>query len=363
MTEMLRRIKGAPISLVNLTKRYEDVVAVDNMNLEIEAGEFLTLLGPSGSGKTTTLMMIAGFVLPTSGDVLVDGRSIVALPPFKRNLGVVFQQYSLFPHMSVFDNIAFPLQMRGMSRAEIERRVKAALEMVRLPGLEHRKPHQLSGGQQQRVALARALVFEPPVLLLDEPMGALDLKLRQELQIELKHLHDELGVTIVAVTHDQGEALTMSDRIVVMNDGKIQQVGAPQELYRRPANAFVANFLGETNLLTGRLVSQEDSRGVVELDDGLQVQAIIRTKPDESGRVTLSIRPESIQPVGEASLPNTFEGAVEEVIYLGEITKYRFRLGNSTTVIADWQNRGGVPLLKQGERARVGWELEDCISV
>ena len=247
MAQALGEIKGAGIALTDLTKHYGQVEALIGANLEIEPGEFITLLGPSGSGKTTTLMMIAGFVIPTAGDISIDGESIVGTPTYKRNLGMVFQHYSLFPHMNVYKNIAFPLEMRRMQRTEIESRVHAALELVRLAGLADRRVNQLSGGQQQRIALARALVFEPSVLLLDEPLGALDLKLRQELQLELLRLHERLGVTIIYVTHDQGEALTMSDRIVVMDAGAIQQVGTPEALYKRPANRFVADFIGESN--------------------------------------------------------------------------------------------------------------------
>lgn len=364
MNQSAHQAAGARLTLQNLTKLYGEVVAVDHCNLEIEAGEFLTLLGPSGSGKTTTLMMIAGFVIPTTGDILVNDRSIVTVPPSKRNLGMVFQQYSLFPHMNVFDNIAFPLQMRHVPKAEITQRVKAALELVRLPGLEQRRPNQLSGGQQQRVALARALVFEPSALLLDEPLGALDRKLREELQLEIKHLHEELGVTIVYVTHDQGEALTMSDRIAVLNNGAIEQVGMPDELYRRPANWFVAEFLGESNFFTGPVVEMQRETCTVKTEDGLQIAGALRDSSVNPEKATVMVRPESIIPVGEPEgLSMTFEGKVEEVIYLGEVTRYRIRLGSSTVVIATWQNRAGVQLLKPGNTTRVGWHVEDTIVI
>jgi putative spermidine/putrescine transport system ATP-binding protein len=356
--------KGAPITLCHLTKHYGPVVAVDRTNLEVQAGEFVTLLGPSGSGKTTTLMMIAGFVTPSSGDVLIGDRSVVALPPFKRNLGVVFQHYSLFPHMNVFQNIAFPLQMRSTPWAEHERRVQKVLEMVRLPGLAERRPRQLSGGQQQRVALARALVFEPSVLLLDEPLGALDFKLRQELQAEIKYLHSELGVTVIAVTHDQGEALNMSDRIVVMHEGVIQQVGTPQELYQRPINVFVANFIGESNLLTGTIVSQQNTRCMVQLADGLMVSGLLRSATGVSSTVTLLVRPESIVLLRDGeSFPNAFDGIVEDIAYLGEVSKYRLRLGSATVVTTTWQHRSGLPCFTRGAHARVGWPVEDMIAV
>jgi spermidine/putrescine ABC transporter ATP-binding subunit len=364
MVEAVYGSKGAAISLRHLSKHYGPVVAVDRINLEVQAGEFVTLLGPSGSGKTTTLMMIAGFVTPTSGDVLVGDRSVVALPPFKRHLGVVFQQYSLFPHMNVFQNIAFPLQMRATPWVEHERRVQKVLEMVRLPGMEERRPSQLSGGQQQRVALARALVFEPSVLLLDEPLGALDFKLRQELQVEIKRLHRELGVTVMAVTHDQGEALNMSDRIVVLHEGVMQQVGTPQELYQRPSNTFVANFVGESNLLTGTIVAQQDDRCVVQLADSLLVSGLLRSPAAVSGEVTLLVRPESIVSLQDGDSPcNAFDGIVEDIVYLGEVTKYRLRLGPATVVTTTWQNRSGLPRFTRGARTRVGWLVQDMMAV
>ncbi len=362
-TEALTSIKGASISLRNLTRLYGEVRALDKANLEIEAGEFITLLGPSGSGKTTTLMMIAGFVIPTSGDILIDSHSIVSIPTYKRNLGMVFQNYSLFPHMNVYKNISFPLEMRRLKKKEIEPRVQTALELVRLPGFESRRANQLSGGQQQRIALARALVFEPSVLLLDEPLGALDLKLRQELQIELKRLHERLGVTIIYVTHDQSEALTMSDRIVVMNFGAIQQVGSPEELYKRPSNRFVADFVGESNFLSGK-GQLEGEKVILETGDGLRFVGIIGEGDLDPDDVTMVIRPESIVPIVDSnSLPNSFEGEIDEVIYLGEIAKYTVKLGDETSVNAKWQVRAGTNMLKRGDTVRVGWEAEDMVAV
>lgn len=357
-------MKAAIVTLQDLTKHYGEVVAVDCCNLVIEEGEFLTLLGPSGSGKTTILMMVAGFVVPTAGNILIYDRSIVSVPPSKRNLGMVFQHYSLFPHMNVFTNIAFPLQVRHVPKVEIGQRVKTALELVRLPGLEGRRINQLSGGQQQRIALARALVFEPSILLLDEPLGALDRKLREELQLEIKHLHEKLRITIIYVTHDQGEALTMSDRIVVLNKGAIEQAGTPDELYQRPANRFVAEFFGESNFFTGSVVEVQGQICTVKTEDGLQVSGVLRDSSVNLKEPTLMVRPESIKLVSEAEgLPTTFEGKVEEVIYLGEVTRYRIRLGPSTVVTATWQNRVGVQLLKRGNTARVGWDIEEVIIV
>ena len=240
---------GASVSLTGLEKRYDGVGAVRGISLEVQSGEFLTLLGPSGSGKTTTLMMIAGFETPSAGDIAVDGRSVIAIPPNKRNLGMVFQNYALFPHLSVADNIGFPLKQRGVDRTARARMVAEALEVVRLPGYGGRSPRQLSGGQQQRVALARAIVFRPRLLLMDEPLGALDKQLREGLQMELRRLHAELGITFIYVTHDQDEALTMSDRIAVVNEGRIAQLGTPEDLYDRPSDRFVASFIGESNFL------------------------------------------------------------------------------------------------------------------
>ena len=363
MAQALQEIRGAGISIRNLTKLYGEVRALDNANLEIGAGEFITLLGPSGSGKTTCLMMIAGFVIPTAGDILVDGNSIVDIPTYKRNLGMVFQNYSLFPHMNVEKNIAFPLQMRKMKKREIEPRVQAALELVRLSGFEKRRASQLSGGQQQRIALARALVYEPSVLLLDEPLGALDLKLRQEMQIELKHLHNRLGVTIIYVTHDQGEALTMSDRIVVLNFGAIQQVDTPDGMYKRPVNRFVADFIGETNFLAGN-GELDGTRYVLETEDGLRLTGVARDPDIDIDNATAVVRPESVVEVTETNgLPNVFEGEIEEIIYLGEHVKYLIRLGNSTRITAKWLLNADSNLYKQGERVRIGWQASDMLAV
>lgn len=258
------------IELRDLTKKYNQVKAVDKVNLRVQDGEFVTILGPSGSGKTTLLTTIAGFEEPTEGSILVNGRSINGVPPHKRNIGLVFQSYALFPHMTVFQNIAFPLKVRRYSKKKINDRVKEALEIVRMTGYESRKINQLSGGQQQRVALARAIVFNPEILLLDEPMAALDRKLRQDVQVELRQLQRTLGITTIAVTHDQEEALTLSDRILILNQGRIEQFGTPEELYNRPVNRFVAEFLGNTNLFEG-VVQMEDGRTFVTLRDGTKV--------------------------------------------------------------------------------------------
>jgi spermidine/putrescine ABC transporter ATP-binding subunit len=357
--------KGASITLEKLTKFYGEVAAVQEIFLDIHAGEFLTLLGPSGSGKTTTLMMIAGFTIPTAGDIRIDGRSIVTIPPHKRNIGMVFQHYALFPHMSIFHNIAFPLQMRRLPKAEIAQRVRWALDLVQLPGVEKRRPKQLSGGQQQRIALARALVFDPSVLLLDEPLGALDRKLREGMQIELKQLHHKVGTTIIYVTHDQEEALTLSDRIVVFNDGRIVQAGTPDDLYRYPANRFVAGFIGETNFFTGRVVSLEGKSCSIQMQDGVQVTGCLRDSfPTPKTWATFSLRPEKIL-LGEeaAHTTNSYQGTVEEFLYLGEVTKYRIRLGTATTVTAKWPNRLGRARVHPGSTIAVGWNQEEMLLV
>ena len=363
MAQALSEIRGAEISLRSLTKHYDKIEALNGADLDVEAGEFVTLLGPSGSGKTTTLMMIAGFVIPTSGDILIDGESIVGTPSYRRNLGMVFQHYSLFPHINVYKNIAFPLEMRRMQREEIESRVRSALDLVRLAGLEDRRINQLSGGQQQRIALARALVYEPSVLLLDEPLGALDLKLRQELQMELLRLHERLGISIIYVTHDQGEALTMSDRIVVMDAGAIQQVGTPEQIYKRPANRFVADFIGESNFISG--TSRPDgARLRLETPDGLRFTATAGDHDLDSEAVTAIVRPECIVAAPEPSdLPNVFTGEVRSRIYMGDAVKYEIRIGSETTVTVKWALRASVKVLKPGDQIRIGWAAEDLVAV
>jgi spermidine/putrescine transport system ATP-binding protein len=260
--------QGARIELVNLEKHFDGVVAVRNTNLTVQPGEFLTLLGPSGCGKTTTLRMIGGFEYPTGGSILIDGKDVASLPPFRRPINTVFQQYALFPHMTVARNVGYGLEMSGIGKAERERRVADALAMVRLANVEKRRPSELSGGQQQRVALARALVNRPKALLLDEPLGALDLKLRKAMQLELKELNRETGATFIYVTHDQEEALTMSDRIAVMNEGRILQLGTPAEIYEHPVDRFVADFIGQSNLIPGTLEAREGDRCMVRIPTG-----------------------------------------------------------------------------------------------
>jgi spermidine/putrescine ABC transporter ATP-binding subunit len=342
------------------------VVAVRDVSVTIAPGSFFTLLGPSGSGKTTTLMMVAGFAFPTSGEVFVDGKPMAALPPQKRELGMVFQSYAVFPHLTVFDNVAFPLQIRKASRPEILRRVGAALELVRLTGYERRLPRQLSGGEQQRVALARALVFRPRVLLMDEPLGALDKKLRAHMQLELKHIQQHLHVTVIYVTHDQEEALTMSDRVAVMQGGRIEQVGGPAELYDRPASRFVADFLGESNFLDAIAVSAEgDGRWRCRAAGGLEFSGV-GAVPLEAGQpITAAVRPEKLvqaEDAGAASLgpgANTCKGLVEEAIYVGDFTRYRIGLGADGNLIIKVPNRVGARPPATGAAVALAWSPED----
>lgn len=302
-----------------VTKSFGPLTVVENLDLDIARGEFVSLLGPSGSGKTTLLMLLAGFEEPTKGCVWVDGRRIEHLPPHKRNMGVVFQSYALFPHMSVADNVAFPLQMRGVSKAEKAGRVARALDMVQLGSFKDRRPSQLSGGQQQRVALARALVFEPNVVLMDEPLGALDKNLRTQMQLDIRELHRRLGLTVVFVTHDQTEALTMSDRIAVFNKGRIEQIGTPSEIYDRPATRFVADFIGESNLVDGVVEDVADGLATVALQPGgrkIVVRTCEATRPAQP--VTVSIRPERVRLGATPSDANAFRSRVVDSVYHGD---------------------------------------------
>jgi spermidine/putrescine transport system ATP-binding protein len=311
--------QGARIELVNLEKHFDGVVAVRNTNLTVQPGEFLTLLGPSGCGKTTTLRMIGGFEYPTGGSILIDGKDVASLPPFRRPINTVFQQYALFPHMTVARNVGYGLEMSGIGKAERERRVADALAMVRLANVEKRRPSELSGGQQQRVALARALVNRPKALLLDEPLGALDLKLRKAMQLELKELNRETGATFIYVTHDQEEALTMSDRIAVMNEGRILQLGTPAEIYEHPVDRFVADFIGQSNLIPGTLEAREGDRCMVRIPTGGLIEARVRDNPSVGASVVVSIRPERVelreQPA--ESLDGSFPATISEIVYLG----------------------------------------------
>jgi len=355
---------GAHIQLDDLSKFYGTVGANRDVNLDISPGEFLTLLGPSGSGKTTALMMIAGFVIPSSGDIRVNGQSIVQVPVHKRNIGMVFQNYALFPHLNVARNVSFPLEMRNTPKAEIEKKVDAALNLVRLGGFRDRRPKQLSGGQQQRVALARALIFNPNVLLLDEPLGALDAKLREEMKIEIKQLHKTIGATILFVTHDQEEALTLSDRIAVFNDGKIIQVGTPDELYHQPATRFVADFIGETNLLVGKVVSVSDQQCRLILTDGLEVTGSLRdgiNSPKSWATYTLRLEKITVGD-GAENCANKMTGTVREFLFIGDSTKYLISLAPGLDIKVKLPETG-KPRHGVGSEVKVGWNASDMLLV
>ena len=354
---------GARVMFDRIEKRYGAVVAVDEVSLDISPGEFITLLGPSGSGKTTTLMMLAGFEIPTAGEIYVDDDAIAAVPPYRRNIGMVFQNYALFPHMTVGENIAFPLQMRKMSKAEIVEQTREVLELVGLPGYEGRYPRQLSGGQQQRVAVARALVFNPRVLLMDEPLGALDKQLREHLQLEIKALHEQLGVTIIYVTHDQEEALVMSDRIAVMNDGRIEQCGRPTELYDEPATRFVATFIGESNFIDGIIARLDGTTVGVEAPGLGELRAPMRAGLTAGAPVALTVRPEKIVAVdddhGAGPEMNAVSGVVDDVVFVGEMRRYAVRLGGGQRLILKVQNRSGMQSFARGDPIRVAWNVAD----
>ena len=358
--------RGAAVTLSDLEKRYDRLNAVDGVSLDIRSGEFLTLLGPSGSGKTSTLMMIAGFESPTAGDIAIDGTSVVAMPPYRRNIGMVFQNYALFPHLTVEDNIGFPLKQRGMPKAERAKLVAEALELVHLPGYGARYPRQLSGGQQQRVALARAIVFKPRLLLMDEPLGALDKQLRENLQLEMRRLHADLGITFIYVTHDQEEALTMSDRIAVMNDGKVAQVGSPEDLYDRPTSRFVAGFIGESNFLPAVVRGLEDGVVVAECD-GATVRALCPGRPARGDKVTLTTRPERLRfadgPAAAASGQNRLNVTVTEAVFAGERCRYILQADDGTAMVLKEPSSAAIRRRTVGERAEIAWSVADTILV
>ena len=325
---------NALVNFIGVEKSYDgDTLAVRGLTLDVSKGEFLTLLGPSGSGKTTTLNMLAGFERPTRGEILLAGRPVNRLPPYERNIGMVFQNYALFPHMTVAENVAFPLSVRRVARAEINERVRRALAMVRLETFAERRPSQLSGGQQQRIALARALVFEPSLVLMDEPLGALDKKLREQMQLEIKLLHERLGLTVVYVTHDQSEALTMSDRIVVFHDGQVMQEGSPDTLYSQPQNAFVAGFIGENNMLTGTVEAFENGHVRVALAGGVGLIAAAVGKIAISTPVAVAIRPEAIRLAAAGdTAENHCRAVVRSRIYLGDHMRLLAEIDNGLTI-------------------------------
>jgi spermidine/putrescine transport system ATP-binding protein len=348
--------------------RGEVVAAVRGIDLSIRKGEFFSMLGPSGCGKTTTMRMIAGFEEPTRGTVRLDGRDVTAAPPNKRDVNMVFQSYALFPHMSVFENVAFGLRRKRVPKDQITRQVGEMLEIVDLTGREQRRPREMSGGQQQRVALARALVNHPKALLLDEPLGALDLKLRQAMQVELKRIQREVGITFVYVTHDQNEALTMSDRIAVMNDGVIEQLGSPREIYEHPATRFVAGFIGTSNLLTGKLARVTDDQGIIEVspDERIVVPAVGRDRLRAGQEIELTVRPEKIElvagpgPAGGCAL----RGTVTEVVYLGTSTNFSVHTTTGADVVVFQQNSASAAApVSRGDEVWLTWDPQHSYPI
>ena len=355
------------VRLIELTKRFREIVAVDAVSLDIRIGEFFSLLGPSGCGKTTTLRMIGGFELPTSGRIELRGRDVTMDPPERRPVNMVFQSYALFPHLSVFDNVAFGLRRRKVPDADVRRRVGAALELVRLTGYDRRGPGELSGGQQQRVALARALVCEPTVLLLDEPLGALDLKLRRQLQVELKRVQVEVGITFVYVTHDQEEALALSDRIAVMKSGQIEQLGTPEELYDRPKTRFVADFIGTTNLLAGTVASVTVDGVILDLEAG--GRCVVGAQGLAPGAaVEIAVRPEALELIprpaedpaaADDAAGSWLRGTVEQSAYLGTSVNYQVRMGAGQRVVASVPRTQGR--ISAGTPVMIRWRSEDAL--
>jgi spermidine/putrescine ABC transporter ATP-binding subunit len=347
------------VELRSITKRFGPVVAVDNVTLGVRRGEFMSLLGPSGCGKTTTLRMIAGFEQPDEGELLIGGRDAVGVPPYRRDVNMVFQQYALFPHMSVIDNVAYGLKQRGLSKAERRRRAGEALELVRLTGRDHHRPSMLSGGQQQRVALARALVMNPRVLLLDEPLGALDLKLRKEMQLFIKTLQNDLGITFIHVTHDQGEALSMSDRVAVMSNGVIEQLDEPRAIYDHPVSAFVADFIGDMNFVEAIVVDAATGAFSAQAGGGVVIRGTGRARPRT--RVRIGLRPERIvvRPGSPDSGPNAASAEVLAKLYLGDQVQVVVKLPDETTLIAREQRataHPGLDTIQPGDQVAVSWD-------
>lgn len=351
------------VSFRNVQKSYDgENLVVKNFNLDIQRGEFITMLGPSGSGKTTCLMMLAGFETVTHGEISIDRQPVNDISPQKRGIGMVFQNYALFPHMTIAENLAFPLKVRGLSSHDITTKVKRSLDMVALGALGNRMPAQLSGGQKQRVALARALIFEPRLVLMDEPLGALDKQLREQMQYEIKRLSKQLGITVVYVTHDQSEALTMSDRIAVFNDGVVQQLANPSDLYEKPETAFVASFIGENNRLLGEVIGREGDYCNVQVGD-LRVKAIAAKVASTSvgSKTTLSIRPERVLlDPAEGACENRLPAKIQELIYHGDHLRLRLSVGDQDDFIVKVVNGVGHLKPMAGSVVTVGWRAEDC---
>ncbi|MHB1571004.1 MAG: ABC transporter ATP-binding protein [Solirubrobacteraceae bacterium] len=378
MTTPVDAIAGAPavaargtvdVRLENVVKRFGDTVAVDDVVLDIARGEFFSLLGPSGCGKTTTLSMIGGFELPTSGRIYLGGNDVSRVPPYKRDVNTVFQSYALFPHLNVFDNVAFGLRRRRLAKADIERRVAEALRLVDLPTLEKRTPAQLSGGQQQRVALARALVNEPRVLLLDEPLGALDLKLRKQMQLELKRIQQDVGITFLYVTHDQEEAMVMSDRLAVMNGGKIEQLGSPEDVYEYPSTEFVASFLGVSNLIPATVAERGDSsrHALVMLADGTQARVPSGRLTTDSRQVKIGVRPEKLHLLDVGATPepgsNVVTGRVVLATYVGVSHQYTVQSPEGASLTVYVQNLGVTRPPALGDTVQLAWQPEHTFVV
>ncbi|MBI2717243.1 MAG: ABC transporter ATP-binding protein [Rhizobiales bacterium] len=354
------------VRFAGVQKTYDgEHLVVRNLDLEIRKGEFVTLLGPSGSGKTTTLMMLAGFEVPTGGEIYLEGQPIKHVPPYKRDIGMVFQNYALFPHLTIEENVAFPLSVRKVGKAEMKERVQAALRMIKLEGLARRRPGQLSGGQQQRVALARALVFNPRLVLMDEPLGALDKRLREEMQLEIKQLHEDMGITVVYVTHDQSEALTMSDRIAVFNNGIVQQIDNPHALYENPVNSFVASFVGENNVFSGIAQSIQHGFCEVMLSTGHKLIAKMGNVASVGSATSLSIRPERISIVsGRASveMPNHLPARILKSIYLGDHALAVLSVpGEGEVVVKIRSDQHDLPA--DGQTVAIAFRPEDCLAL
>jgi putative spermidine/putrescine transport system ATP-binding protein len=346
----------------NVAKTFDgETLVIKSLNLDVYRGELLTLLGPSGSGKTTILMMLAGFETPTQGQIYIGGKAVNHIPPYKRNIGFVFQDYALFPHMTVRENLAFPLEVKNASKSEVDKKVSKALEMVELVGFEARRPRQLSGGQQQRVALARALVFEPQLVLMDEPLGALDKNLREQMQYEIKHIHENLDVTLVYVTHDQSEAMTLSNRIAVLKSGQLQQLSTPDVIYEKPINSFVAQFVGENNTFSGKITAVTGDKCTVKINGAWSVKALKVHVDGKGEQATLSLRPErvNINPP-EGTVDNVFEGSVLELIYRGDHIRARLSVCGNDDFIVKMPNAQGPSILANGQVIRVGWSSNDC---
>ncbi len=355
------------LKIRNLRKTYGSLVALDDASIDLEAGEFLTLLGPSGSGKTTMLMAVAGLNEPDAGEVWIDGKLATYLPAFQRDIGMVFQNYALFPHMTIFENIAFPLRMRKLDAETIRAGVQRVLDIVQLPDVAGRLPSQLSGGQQQRIALARCFVYEPSIILMDEPLGALDKKLRDQLQLEIKHLHQQLGVTMLYVTHDQEEAMVMSDRICLMNDARIEQIGTPEDLYFRPASLFAADFLGESNLVEAEVAASNEEDTLLTRGES-RIRAIADTRLEPGQRVKFMVRPECVEILDVADgdedrHDNVVTATLKEVIMTGHVTKYFLALADGTAMLSTQLTRGSIRNVGLGGTVRLTWPKDRTVAL